>query len=392
MAEHDPVRFAADLGTKLATRSRHVCAFLGAGIGSACGLPDVGQLQERVLKVLGRDDQEALARQLEGRNLERALSRLRRMAVLLTGSQSLDGLTAAQALALDNAVCQAVVKELDLRGANLAPVYSLAAWAARADCRYPLELFTVNYDLLLETALESLRVPYFDGFIGTLRARFHIELVEGALGNDRESLPTYFVRLWKLHGSVNWAWEDDRQIVRLGQPVTENLAAAIYPSDAKYEESRRVPFVVLQDRLRRALQQPETLVIIAGYSFSDAHLNELLLDAAARRERSEFVAFCYSDIPEILSDRAMTTPNLQVIGGDEAILGGLRSRWKPPDDPPPNIWEDGKMALRDFNHLAAYLARSAAKESEIDTVLKKLLMRNEAEPNVGPGAKNDGRT
>jgi hypothetical protein len=52
------------------------------------------------------------------------------------------------------------------------------------------------------------------------------------------------------------------------------------PSDAKYEESRRVPFVVLHDRLRRALQQPETLVIIAGYLFSDDDLNELIFDAA----------------------------------------------------------------------------------------------------------------
>ena len=203
----------------------------------------------------------------------------------------------------------------------------------------------MNYDLLLETALERLGVPYFDGFVGTLQARFHTELVEGTPGSDGQWLPAFFVRLWKLHGSVNWAWEDDKQIVRLGHPIAGGDAAAIYPSDTKYEESRRVPFVVLQDRLRRALHLPETLTIIAGYSFGDAHLNELIFDAATRRERSEFVAFCYSEIPEPLAKRAATTPNLQAVTGHEAIIGGVRGEWSPPEEMPANLWADGQLSL-----------------------------------------------
>jgi hypothetical protein len=365
MSEHDPLRFASDLSAKLATRSRHVCAFLGAGVARACGLPDIAQLQQRVLSGLkSKEQSDAFARQLEGRNLEQALSRLRRIAALLTGDQLIDDLTSKQATALDNAVCQAIVSELNIKAdTNLVPVDRFAAWAGRARYRLPVEIFTVNYDLLLETALERRRVPYFDGFVGTLRASFHTDLVEGATGADQECMPAFFVRLWKLHGSVNWAWED-QQIMRLGQPVNEGLAAAIYPSDTKYEESRRVPFVVLQDRLRRSLQQSETMVIIAGYSFSDEHLNELLFDAAARRERSEFLTFCHSNIPDVLSSRALTTPNLQVVSGDEAILGGIRAQWKAPSEPVPNLWEDGKLALCDFQNLAAYLARSTAREAE----------------------------
>ncbi|MPZ32041.1 MAG: SIR2 family protein [Rhodospirillales bacterium] len=373
MPEHDPLRFATELSAKLATRSRHVCVFLGAGAARACGLPDISQLRDRVLARLEADERAALTTQLTGRNLEEALSRLRRIAALVAGDQTVDGLTGDQAKALDAVVCQAIVKELDIAGADLAPVCRLAAWVAHAGYRLPIEIFTVNYDLLLETALERLRVLYFDGFVGTLRARFHIELVENVPGLDAESVPAFFVRLWKLHGSVNWAWQDDQQIVRLGQPVAEGAAAAIYPSDAKYEESRRVPFVVLQDRLRRALHQPETLVLIAGYSFNDAHLNELLFDAAARRERSEFIVFCYSAIPEVLANRAGTIPNLQVVSGEDAILGGVRGTWKVPEDAPPGLWEEGRLALRDFGKLAAYLARSAAREPETDQLLKGLI-------------------
>lgn len=390
MAEHDPLRFAAELSAKLATRSRHVCVFLGAGAARACGLPDIAQLRDRVLGRLAVEDRAALTNQLEGRNLEEALSRLRRITALITGDQMVDGLTGAQAKALDAVVCQAIVKELDIGSADLAPVCRLAAWAAHAGYRLPIEIFTVNYDLLLETALERLRVPYFDGFVGTLRARFHIELVENIPGSDGESVPAFFVRLWKLHGSVNWAWQDDQQIVRLGQPVAEGAAAAIYPSDTKYEESRRVPFVVLQDRLRRALHQPETLVIVAGYSFNDAHLNELLFDAAARRERSEFIVFCYSVIPEVLANRASTTPNLQVVSGREAILGGVRGTWKVPEGAPLGLWENGELALRDFGKLAAYLARSAAREPETDLVLRGLVDGAIARRDTNAGGDRDG--
>lgn len=376
MSDHDPIKFVTDLSAKLATRSRHVCAFLGAGVARACGLPDVAELQERVLKNLKGEHQKAFGRQLEGRNLEQALSRLRRLASLLSANENFYELTAEDAVTLDGAVCRAIIRELDIEAADLTPVYQFAAWAARANYRTPLELFTINYDLLLETALDGLKVPYFDGFIGTLKAQFYTDLVEAVPGVDRESVPAFFARLWKLHGSVHWAWDDDQHIVRMGKPVDGGRVAAIYPSDTKYEESRRVPFVVLQDRLRRALNQAESLTIVSGYSFGDQHLNELLFDAATRRARSEFVVFCYSTIPEALSRRASVTPNLQVVTGGEAILGGIRAKWKHPNDPPPNLWENGQVALGDFKHLAAYLGRSsAALEPEREAVLGELLAR-----------------
>lgn len=371
--EHDPLAFVASFSAKLATRSRHVCAFLGAGVSRACGLPDMAGLEKQVLDSLSPQQREAFERQLSDRNLEQALSRLRRIAALLEDGQELDGLDAAGATSLDTAVCELIVRELDVSGADLSPMVGLAAWVARSDYRMPIELFTVNYDLLIEGSLESLRVPYFDGFVGNLRARFHTDLVEGFRGDGEDEVPRFFTRLWKLHGSVNWEWDGDQEIVRLGQSVQDGLAAAIYPSDTKYEESRRVPFVVLQDRLRRALQQPETLVLIAGYSFGDDHLNEMLFDAAARRERSEFVAFCYSTIPEVLADRALRTPNLQVVASNEAILGGVRGTWKEPVESPPDLWVDGRFALGDFRHLGAYLARSSTHEPERDPLIGELL-------------------
>jgi len=361
MTEHSPQDFATALGAKLATRSRHVCVFIGAGASKACGLPDVRGLEDKVREELTGNDLVAYDRLLDGRNIEQVLSRLRRISGLVTGDETVDNLTATQADALDKSVCAAIVSALDIEAATLAPMSHLAAWAARADYRYPLEIFTVNYDLLLETALEEHGVPYFDGFVGNLRARFRTDLVEAPLGDPGGYVASRFVRLWKLHGSVNWVRSEDNQIVRIGQPAA-GLPAAIYPSDAKYEESRRVPFLVLQDRLRRALHQPETIVLLSGFSFADDHLNEMLFDAAIRRERSEFVVFTYDDIGDVLSERATRSPNIQVIGRTEAVLGGVRRNWKAPDDDIPNVWENGKLALPDFAHLASYLARSSAQD------------------------------
>jgi hypothetical protein len=358
---HNPSKFAMGVSAKLAARSRHVCTFFGAGTSKACGLPDVAQLEAKVLAQLSAGEKVLFNKQLEGRNLEQALSRLRRISALLTGSDALEGLTAATSIALDKRVCQAIVKELDLSSADIRPAKDFAAWAARTNYHTPLEVFTVNYDLLLETAFEEFQVPYFDGFVGTLRSRFRTDLVEPLPGSD--CMPPFFTRLWKLHGSLNWEWDAGHKIYRCGYAVTES--AAIYPSDTKYDESRRMPFVVLQDRFRRALHHPETLALICGYAFGDEHLNEIIFDAATRRERSEIIVFCFSKIPDALADRAAVTPNIQVASATEAIIGGIRAPWAAGEETPSNIWEGDKFLLGNFKHLAAYLAKSATKDDEL---------------------------
>lgn len=378
MTDHDVLRFANALNEKLASRSRHVCLFLGAGASRSCGLPDVKGLEQHLHTTLEGDQLGAFERLMTDRSLEQVLSRLRRIAALLEASaEVVDGLTAQTANDLDIEMCRQIVEKLGIQDADLAPMIRLAAWAARADYHHPLEIFTVNYDLLVETALESLGVPYFDGFVGALRALFRSDLVEATPSEASSGLPAFMVRLWKLHGSVHWSWNTEAHpsVVRLGAPVPDSQPAAIYPSDAKYDESRRVPFVVLQDRLRRALNEPETLMLLSGYAFGDEHLNELIFDAARRRPRSEFIAFCYSTIPATLAATAAVTPNLQVISPSEAILGGLRAGWSGGDQAPDDLWDDGTCQLGNFSQLSRFLARSSPPRAELEERLTELLAK-----------------
>lgn len=366
MTTHDPALFASGLSAKLATRSRHVCGFLGAGTSKACGLPDVATLQARITEQLKGEELVAFNRITSVRNLEQALSRLRRIQAVVEAADVVDGLTSIQAKNLDTVICRIIINELSTTSVDLEPVLNLASWVARADYVKPIELFTVNYDSLLEQALEARGVPYFDGFVGSFRARFRTDMVEATSVDSDVWLPSFYARLWKLHGSVNWTWDTNGpvdQVVRLGSSIPAGELAAIFPSDAKYEESRRMPFVVLQDRMRRALNEPETLFLVSGYSWADDHLNELIFDAVARRPRSEVVAFCYSEIPPTLAAMARKTPNLQVVTQREAIIGGIHAQWSTPESGvmlPADVWKDGRCNLGDFAQLATFLSRSSS--------------------------------
>lgn len=372
--KHNPVEFANSLNAKLASKSRHICIFLGAGAATSCGLPSMGGLQDAVLSDIEDEYKDILALQLEDQDLEEALSRIRKISTLASDSQRIDGLSDEDAIELDEQICRSIIRNLDTSDADLAPMLNFAAWANHSDYHDPIEVFTTNYDLLIEAGFEAENVPYFDGFVGNLAANFQAELVESTRDNN-SGLPAEFTRLWKVHGSVNWVWQQDG-IRRLGSPVgSERSPAAIYPSERKYDESRRVPFVVLQDRLRRTLNAGETLAIISGYSFGDDHLNEIIFNAASRNPSSEFIAFCYSGLPDKLIERAQRTPNLQAVGPDEAIIGGRRSEWATPEEPRELVWED-EFLLGDFTNLSSYLSKSSSSEfSDTDRAISDELLK-----------------
>ncbi len=339
---------------------------IGAGASCAAGLPTLAQLQQKVIDALqGDNDKTAVEALLNTKNLEQALSRLRRLAALLEDGEELAGITAARAVDLDEKICAVIMAAVDVAGADIASFVKLASWAARMENLNPLELFTVNYDLLIEAGFEEVGAPYFDGFVGGVEARFLPELVEPHDAPAARQLPSGFVRLWKLHGSTNWrsigateAW----RMIRVGGPHAG--ASAIYPSDEKYEESRRVPFVVLMDRFRRALVEPETITLVSGYSFGDAHLNEMLFDAAYRHPRSEVLALCFGDLPDVLVNRASTTRNLVALGPTDAIIDGHQAAWRPGEDVP-GVFECGRFLLGDFARLADFLSRRVAQTDAV---------------------------
>jgi len=282
---------------------------------------------------------------------------------------------------LETAITAAIIQQLSSPTPDLSPATHLAAWAAGDFYTRPIEIFTVNYDLLIEQGLEGIGAPYFDGFVGALAASFRTDMVDPSGHAGADLLPASFVRLWKLHGSLNWESTKDGGVIRRGVPVAHGDMAAIYPSDEKYDQSRRVPFVVLHDRFRHALAEPETLTLVCGYSFGDDHLNEIIFDAARRHPRSEIVVLCRTAMSDKIT--ANLLPNLTVLAATEAIIGGTRADWKSLDatDNTGEAWDDDKFRLGDFAVFARFLA-TVPRGGSIGSSVPALASGTTAEPST----------
>ncbi len=132
---------------------------------------------------------------------------------------------------------------------------------------------------------EQNRVPYFDGFVGTRDTFFDLQAIE------QDRLPNRWARLWKMHGSINWSEDENGKIHHRSSPGSKQL---IYPSHLKYDESRRMPYLAILDRLRTFLGQPAAILIVSGYSFGDEHLNEVILQGLQGNSTASAFVLMYS--------------------------------------------------------------------------------------------------
>src|SRR5690606_25378948 len=118
----------------------------------------------------------------------------------------------------------------------------LALWIKNASRAHAVEIFTLNYDLLVEQALERNGVPYFDGFFGVHEAFFDGFAIE----NEANLLPTRWARLWKLHGSINWwAKESEGAIAVIRSETKRGYNSLIHPSHLKYDQARQMPYLAM---------------------------------------------------------------------------------------------------------------------------------------------------
>lgn len=146
--------------------------------------------------------------------------------------------------------------------------------------RGPRDIFSLNYDTLLEASLDELRIPYVDGFRGTNRAWFDPETFDDAGAGAS-------FRLFKLHGSINWT-RDEAGHVRRGRNANEDAAdepVIVYPSEQKYLQTKYGVYETLLSQFRNRLRASNVnnCLIILGYSFNDEHINEAIFDAVTSR-------------------------------------------------------------------------------------------------------------
>lgn len=146
------------------------------------------------------------------------------------------------------------------------------------------EVFTTNYDTLFEQAAHGAGIVLIDGFSYGCPRRFFgrsydFDIVDREKPRVRggENFIPNVVRLYKLHGSVNWFYENGVVIQRAATGTEEPMM--IYPSTNKYAESYSQPYFEMMARFQATLRKKDCLLMVCGYGFGDQHINSVILEA-----------------------------------------------------------------------------------------------------------------
>lgn len=144
------------------------------------------------------------------------------------------------------------------------------------------KIFTLNYDTLFEQAAEKNGFMVIDGFSFNYPRKFkgtNFDLDVVTRITNKSVLEDNFVpnvvHIYKPHGSISW--KQDKEDVVIGSDSNESLM--IYPSSNKYESSYQQPFFEMMSRFQQETRAKNTLLIIIGYSFGDAHINAMIYEA-----------------------------------------------------------------------------------------------------------------
>jgi hypothetical protein len=147
----------------------------------------------------------------------------------------------------------------------------------------PINVFTTNYDLFNEIALEKLAIQYTNGFRGSVNrvfdpSVFRLRLVDDENRyKDKWSTIRRYVKLYKIHGSIDWKYNTDLKVItQTSVNVDEQKDIMIYPTIHKHLESQQTPYSELFREFTINLQKKNSTLIVMGYGFPDEHINQII--------------------------------------------------------------------------------------------------------------------
>ncbi|MGE3550636.1 MAG: SIR2 family protein [Geobacter sp.] len=154
-------------------------------------------------------------------------------------------------------------------------------------------LFTLNYDTLIEQGADAEGAVLVDGFVGNMKRVFRPEsydldfyfpaqTTEGRVHRFDRAL-----HLYKLHGSITWhrtdqGWENPYGLyATFFNQQCKDDDVLIYPSPLKYGQALGLPYSELFRRFGNAVVQPQSVLFTIGYGFGDEHVNAIIRQALA---------------------------------------------------------------------------------------------------------------
>lgn len=179
---------------------------------------------------------------------------------------------------------------------------------------FRVNVFTTNNDMFNEVALDLLSIHYFNGFSGGVLRSFNPASFNYTLSKrmdtaiDKYEPVENLVYLYKIHGSVNWI-EDERATNESFFTIKElplrndsnSSNVLVYPTPLKQNKSLGAPYVDLFREFQHKLLEPNTVLFVIGYSFSDEHVNDIIYRALATNSTMNLVV-----INELETDKVVT--------------------------------------------------------------------------------------
>lgn len=227
----------------------------------------------------------------------------------------------------------------------------LMSFASRTGTRDRLNIFTTNYDRLIEEGAELAGLYLLDRFVGNLSPIFRSSRLQVDLHYNPPGIrgePRYLegvARFTKLHGSLDWV-QAGGDIRRMGLPfgaksVEPYLNAPgydgathhelmIYPNPAKDRETSDYPYAELFRDFAAAICRPNSTLVTYGYSFGDDHINRVIRDMLTIPSTHLVVISFDNQIERIERVVSQDSPQLSLLMGRElADLEKLTTNFLP---------------------------------------------------------------
>lgn len=265
------------------------CFLLGAGASKCAGKPTMPELTARVANAISQETLDTLST-LKGaynrdptvEDLINYLLRCREIASAKRtpdpGSWTVEQID-REIASVKNEIAAAVGSDWQPSRVHRAFFERLLGQTNRSIC----DIFTLNYDTVIEATLEEMRLRYIDGFWGAENATFDAGIFDERIATGPA------IRLHKLHGSVNW-YRDDSGAVRRRPLVADHRGdrLLIYPTEQKYVQTQYGVYESLIARFRERLRdnRPNSKLVVIGYSFADDHINWAIEDSLRKSDGS----------------------------------------------------------------------------------------------------------
>ena len=186
-------------------------------------------------------------------------------------------------------------------------------------------VFTTNYDLFNETAMDRSVIPFTNGFSGVIERRFNPATYRYSLAdqmdivNRKWTAVENFIYLCKLHGSVNWI-EDSHSLypIREFQNVPDLMSdrVMIYPTPMKQSTSLGSPYADLFREFQSRIVRDQSVLFVIGYSFNDTHVNSIIFQALTV-PTFRLIAFVQPSEDGVIQQlKELDDPRVWLIGGN----------------------------------------------------------------------------